>query len=341
MNTADNRRARRLGLAVGAAAGVAIGLAAASPSAAAPSASASVANDMLTVRGTNGNDDIALRLAPGNPGILQVVFDGVVDGSFDRATFSKINVFLKNGNDSFAIDQVNGAFADEQVTANGGNGNDTFAGGDGAELFIGGNGKDVVDGNRGNDTAALGSGRDTFRWDPGDGSDTIDGGTGTDTLDFRGANVAENMALSPNGTGSVFTRNVGNIVMTMNRVERLNLVAGGGVDNITINDMSGTGFRRADVDLTSVDANFNPVGGPDGAADVVTVNGTPNADHIRVTAKDGRVDVKGLPTETRLTNTETIDLLQVNGGGGDDDLKVGPGVAALIMVAVNLGTAQL
>jgi Ca2+-binding RTX toxin-like protein len=355
MNDSDNRRARRFGLAVAAAApaAAAIILATASSAAAAKplggtthESSASVANGTLTVRGTNGADHITLRpvTVDGVVVQVQVFFDGIADGSFFLNTFNNIDVLLGNGNDQFDIDPASTVFPGEQVTVNGGNGNDILRGGGGAEIFIGGNGRDFVDGNGGSDTADLGTGNDTFRWDPGDGSDTIDGGTGTDTLDFRGNNAAEIMELSPVGTGSpcaatatsCFTRDLGNIVMTMNRVERLNLVAGGGADTITINDMSGTGFRRADVDPTTVvDANFEPTGAPDGLADTVTVNGTDKADHIKVTAKDTRVDVEGLQPETRLNNTEPVDTLDIQTGGGNDTVKIDPGVFALIGVSID------
>ena len=160
-------------------------------------------------------------------------------------------MFTGSGNDQFRVDQVNGAFTDEALTIDGGNGHDTLDGGDGVELFIGGNGRDAVDGNRGNDTALLGNGRDSFRWDPGDGSDIVEGENGTDTLDFNGAGVDEIMSLSPNGERSLFLRNVANIRMDMNGVERLDLTALGGADTITVDDMSGTDFRRADVDLSA------------------------------------------------------------------------------------------
>ena len=155
-------------------------------------------------------------------------------------------------------------------------------------MFLGGNGADTVDGNRGNDTAYLGNGRDSFRWDPGDGSDIVEGQNGTDTLDFNGAAANEIMSLSPNGTRSLFLRDVANIRMDMDDVERLDLTALGGVDTVTVDDMSGTDFRRADVDLSG------PAGGGDAAADVVNVNGTAGADRIRVVTEAARVDVKGL-----------------------------------------------
>jgi Ca2+-binding RTX toxin-like protein len=313
---------------------LAVGLATASPAAAATSAS--VSNDTLTVTGDSGDDRIALRLAAGAAGTLQVDFgdDGSTEHSFDRSTFSRIEVFTGNGNDQFRVDQANGPFTDEALTVDGGNGHDTLDGGDGVELFIGGNGRDAVDGNRGNDTALLGNGRDIFRWDPGDGSDVVEGENGTDTLDFNGAGVDEIMSLSPNGERSLFLRNIGNIRMDMNGVERLDLTALGGADTVTVNDMSGTDFRRADVDLSS------PTGAADGVADIVTVKGTEQADNIHVRVAGARVAVDGLRTETVVAGGEPIDLLQVDALGGDDKVKVDPAASALIGVVVELGSGQ-
>jgi hypothetical protein len=330
---------RPLAITAGAAAALAIGLAAAGPANAAgatQSPSAHVANDTLTVIGTSHSDRIALRLAPGAPGTMQVDLndDGIAEQSFDRNTFSRIEVFMRSGSDQFRVDQVNGVI-DEPATVAGGSGNDSLNGGDGIELFIGGSGRDAVDGNRGNDSAALGSGSDSFRWDPGDGSDIVEGQSGTDTLDFNGAAGAENMRLSPNGGRSLFLRDAGNIRMDMDGVERLDLTALENQDTVAVDDMSGTDFRRANVDLSSA------AGGPDGQADIVTVNGTERADRIDVETDGSRVDVEGLRTEVRITGSETSDRLQVNSLGGNDDVDVEQAVFALIGVAVDLGAGQL
>jgi hypothetical protein len=332
MNTNDNRRrARRLGLAVGAAAGVAVSVAAASPATALSSShSASVEDSTLTVRGTRGDDTITLTLVGGS---VRVTFDGSADGSFALNTFNRINVLLLTGDDTFRVDPETATFGVREMTINGGPGNDDLHGGADVEHFIGGSGRDTVDGNRGNDDADLGSGEDTFRWDPGDGSDTIDGGGGTDTLDFRGANIDEQMRLSPNGRHSQFTRVQGAINMDMNRVERLDLTALGGADTVTIDDMSGTGLREAEV---------NP-GGADGRVDTLTINGTGRGDDIEVIAEGNRVDVEGLRPTTRLTGTEPGtggDRLVVNGLGGNDDVEVDPAVANLINTTVDLDGGQ-
>ena len=317
---------------IGIVAMAALAVGAAGPASAASPNSVSVANDTLTVTGSSASESIALRLAPAQPNTLQVDFgdDGSADASVDRTTFSHIRVLLKPGNDSFRVDQVNGTFADEALTVEGGSGNDTMNGGDNIETFMGGSGNDFADGNRGNDTGIMESGADTFRWDPGDGSDTIEGNSGQDTLDFNGAGGAEKMSLSANGSRSVFLRDVANIRMDMNSVEKLDLTALGGADEVTINDMKGTGFQRADVDL----------GGSDNAIDNAIVNGGAKDDHVTVTPEAGRVKVAGLAVETHIAGAEPTDKLQVNTNDGDDDVTVDPAAEVLIDVNVDLGAGQ-
>jgi Ca2+-binding RTX toxin-like protein len=310
-----------------------VAAATASPVGATQSPSASVASDTLTVEGTNASELLALRLQAGAPGVLDVDFgdDGSADFSFDRATFSRIDVFLRAGDDQFRVDQVNGAFPDEALTVYGGSGRDAMNGGDGVDVFYGNSGADSVDGNKANDVAYLGSGADSFTWDPGDGSDVIEGESGIDTLDFNGAAIAlENMFLTPSGTRALFHRDQGNIDMDMDEVERLDLDALGGVDTIRIDDMSDTDFRRADVDL----------GGADGAPDVLTVNGTVNDDRVRVVADQGGVDVNGLKPQTRITGSEVTDSLHVNTLDGNDRVVVDGAVFGLISPVVDLGAGQ-
>jgi hypothetical protein len=328
-------RAARFGV-VGAATALTVGTAFALPAAADQQGSASVANDVLTITGTSDADNLALRLAPGAPGTLQVDFADAAGAkfSFDRSTFSRIEVHLGNGDDLFSVDQANGSFADEAITVYGENGDDSLNGGDGNEQFFGGRGDDVVDGNRGNDTAHLGSGNDSFRWDPGDGSDVVEGDSGFDTLDFNGNNGAEQMSLFAEGPRAIFFRVQATIRMDMHNVEHVDLDALGGVDTFDVGDLSGTDVRVADVDLSV------PPGVVDGQ-DVVTVNGTEDADTVQVAAADGRVDVSGLATSVRISRPDTVDRLQVKALGGNDVVNVDAAAEALMTVAVDLGSGQI
>jgi Ca2+-binding RTX toxin-like protein len=339
---------RQLGLA--AAVTLAVGLVATGTAdAARPArASASLANDTLTVSGTNGPDAIQLEVPAADPNTLLVdVGNGTRPQSFDRSRFSTIAVFLRGGADQFHV-APGGSLVGDTLIVDGGGGRDTIAGGDGNDILYGGTGADTIDGGdgvdlvfgnagndqidggRGNDTEFLGAGQDTALWNPGEGSDVIDGGRGWDRLAFNGAGGNEIMSLSANGSHAVFLRDVGTIRMDLDNVEQLDLAALGGVDTITVDDMTGTDIRRANVDL----------GPADGANDVVTVKGTNRADRIHVNAYHGAVNVTGLRARTHLTGTEPTDQLHVEGLGGNDRITASNAARALIGVAVDLGTGQ-
>jgi len=312
-------------------------------------ASASVADNTLTITGTNGPDTIALAADAADPNALIVDFGNGNTQRFDRTTFNAISVALRDGDDQFT--EPAGVFADEFLTVDGGDGNDHITTGDGNDVIFGGRGDDTifsgkgddtvfggqgndfVDGGFGHDTAFLNGGDDSFQWDPGDGSDVVDGGQGRDTLVFNGSSGNEVMSLSANGDRSVFLRDLGNIRMDMNDVEQLHLAPLGGSDKVTINDMSGTGFREADVDLSVAGADDN-------AADVVTVNGTDQSDHVRVDSRDSQVNVEGLATDTHITGSGTGDQLQVNTLDGNDRVDVGHDVTSIIGVQTDLGAGQ-
>ena len=320
-------------------------------SGAASAASASVANDTLTITGTNGPDNIAVALANGDPNTLTVDLnnDGTSDFHFDRGTFSTISLILRDGDDQFA---VVGTSPDEPITVDGGKDDDTITTGSANDTIIGGSGRDTINsgagddmidagsgddfvtGGVGHDTAFLGSGSDTFVWNPGDGSDFVEGDSGNDALVFNGNAAAEQMSLSANGPESVFLRQPGNVRMDMDDVEQLDLTPLGGADTVAINDMTGTGFQQANIDLSVAGAG-------DGQVDSVTVNGTHNADHVNVRSHDGRVDVEGPSAETRITGSEPTDHLQVNALGGRDRVDVDHDVSQLIGVGVDLGSGQV
>src|SRR6476661_27815 len=104
---------------------------------------------------TSSSDKVALRLQGASPTTLQVDVgeDGSADFSFDRSTFTGIDVDAGGGDDDVRVDQSGGPFTDETVTIDGGSGDDTLIGGSGADVFEGGPGDDFVDGNIGADQA--------------------------------------------------------------------------------------------------------------------------------------------------------------------------------------------
>ncbi len=256
------------------------------------------AADKVVVNGTAGDDGITI--ASGTAGVT-------VNGLAAKVTIT--------GSDSLDSLTVNGQAGNDTINASGlkaGLVNLTINGGDGDDTITASQGNDVVIGGRGNDVAKLGAGDDTFVWNPGDGSDTVDGQAGNDTLLFNGANVAENISLSANGSHALLTRDVGNVTMDLKSMETVDVNALGGADTITVNDLSKTDVKNVNIDLG---ANG---GGGDGAVDTVVVNATDANDVITVVNNNGVVTVTGLAETVTIKNFEATDRLVINGLGGDD-----------------------
>src|SRR5262249_6662080 len=148
----------------------------------------------------------------------------------------------------------------------------------GADRLLGGDGNDLITGGRGDDVAFMGAGNDTFVWNPGDGSDIVEGQAGRDSMLFNGANIAEKIDVSANGSRVRFTRDVASTTMDLTGVEQIDFPAKGGADAITVNDLSGTDVTQVNLDLAGTPGS----GTGDGAADTVTVNGTDAKDAIKV-----------------------------------------------------------
>jgi Ca2+-binding RTX toxin-like protein len=284
------------------------------------SAHARLAHHTLRVRGTEGNDGIALRLAAGNPAVVQVDLgdNGSADFSFPRAAIKSISVKGRGGNDRMRIDDSNGAFNNAIPTRiDGGPGNDTIAGGAGPETLNGGPGNDTIDGNGGNDVSDLEAGDDTFVWDPGDGSDTIEGNDGRDTMVFNGAAASETVDLSANGNRLRFFRSPANITMDTHGVEEVDFNALGGADSITVNDLGATDVKNVNLNLAG------SLGGTtgDGQTDRVNVIGSNGNDALTAAGDSSGVTVTGLQAQVAIQHQEPTDQLFVEGLGGADSIS--------------------
>ena len=327
------RRALLAGAVGGACLTAMLGLAA-DPAAAAYKAQ--VQSGTLQIVGDAASDKLELLTAPDNPNILQldVGEDGTIDFSFDRSTFSAINVQASGGNDEVRI--APGAQLGD-VTIDGGAGDDTLIGGDGNDTLIGGPGNDVVDGGRGTDTALMGSGNDTFVWNPGDGSDTVEGQGGKDVLEFNGSNAPEHYDISANGSRVRFFRDVANVTMDLNGIEAVNLSTLGSADTVTVGDLTGTDLTKANIDLSGVPG----AGAGDGAADTVIVDGTDGADNVDVSSAPGGILVSGPSTDVQVTGAEAAtDNVDVNTLGGDDTIKSGLGISGPAAVNIDGGAGN-
>ena len=172
--------------------------------------------------------------------------------------------------------------------------------------------------------ALLGDGDDTFVWNPGDGSDTVEGQAGTDTLLFNGANVNENIDISANGARATLFRDVANVTMDLNGVERIQFNALGGADTITVNDLTGTDVKQVAIDLgRRRQLRRRPAGYGHHQRDQRR-----RRDHRHQQQRRGH----GVGSRHRVTISNfdpTIDRIVINGLGGDD-----------VITASGLGTAM-
>jgi Ca2+-binding RTX toxin-like protein len=289
-------------------------------------------NDTAEVNGGNGSEVFTIT-ANGS----RVRFDRLSPAPFtlDIGTTENFVLNMNGGDDVFTAG--NGLANLIQLTIDGGAGNDSITGGDGNDTLLGGDGNDVITGGRGNDFANLGSGDDTFVWNPGDGSDKVEGGDGTDTLQFNGANISENMTISANGTRARLTRDVGNVTMDLNGMEHINIVALGGADNITVQDLTRTGITQVNIDLSGTPGT----GVGDGAADTVTVNGTAGNDTVHVSGTAGSVAVTGLATTINIFGAEAAnDQLHIDGGSGNDVITAAGLAAGIIGLTIDGGAGN-
>lgn len=283
--------------------------------------------DTVEVNGGNGTEQFTVT-ANGT----RVRFDRLNPAPFaiDIGTSENLALNANGGDDSFAATGNLAALI--KITVDGGSGNDTLLGSNGIDTLLGGDGNDVVDGQQGNDVALLGAGDDTFQWEPGDGSDVVEGQDGADTLAFNGANIAENIDVSANGGRVRLFRNVAAITMDTDDVETFAVVALGGADRLTVDDLSGT-------DLTLVNANLAANGGgDDGATDEVVVNATQGDDVVSVNGQARDATAVGLPARVALTGSGPgVDRLTVNARNGDDVVDATAVAAGATLLSLNGG----
>jgi Ca2+-binding RTX toxin-like protein len=261
--------------------------------------------DSVTVNGTNGADAIFVG---GDTGGVRV-----------SGLHTEVNIFSQDPTlDSLTVNGQGGDDVINSQSLRAGSIQLAVNGGDGNDFLIGGDSDEVLNGGRGSDTALMGAGDDTFVWNPGDGSDIVEGQAGFDAMQFNGANIAEKIDIAANGGRVRFTRDVASITMDLNGVEGVNFDAKGGADRIAIHDLSGT-------DVTAINLNL---GGADGAADTVVVDGTSGDDVVQVAGDASGVSIFGLAAQLNITGAEAAnDRLVVQTFAGDD-VVVASGLAA-------------
>lgn len=277
------------------------------------------AADEVTIFGTGGGDRIEI-VDVGTTSLSVVGLSADVSITRIEAANDRLVLNGQGGNDVIDASALNAGVV-----------NLTMIGGLGADTFLGSAGDDFILGGDGDDVALMGAGDDVFVWNPGDDDDTVEGEAGFDEMLFNGANVAENINIVANGGRALFTRDIANVVMDLNDVEKITFNALGGADNITVQDLSGT-------DVTEVSLNLGSTfGGDDGQPDTVTVQGTSGDDVILVIGDATGVRVFGLSAEVQVFNFGAGDRLVINGLSGNDVIEASGLEALGIALVVNGG----
>ena len=285
--------------------------------------------DTVEVNG-GGGPEVFTTTANG----ARVRFDRLDPAPFaiDIGTSEKLVLNANGGNDQFSATGNLAALI--QITVDGGAGDDTLLGSNGADVLIGGDNNDFIDGQQGVDVVFMGAGDDTAQWDPGDGNDVIEGQAGSDKLLFNGSAGAEIMEVSANGARVRFTRNLGNIVMDLDDVERIDANLLGGTDTMIVNDLTGTDLATLNVSLAGA------IGGSagDGGVDNVIVNATSGEDTVFVSGNAAGSTVLGLAAVVNILAAETAnDRVTVNLLGGDDVLDASELTTAGIQLTADGG----
>ncbi len=280
----------------------------------------------------NGNDTAEQLALTANADRIRIDrLDAAQPSFIDAGGVEKLVVTLGGGADRFSAVGNVGALV--QLTVDGGAGDDIVNGGNGADVLMGGDGADTLDGNQGSDSILLGAGDDLFVWSPGDGSDLVEGGSGADTMAIAGANIGEQFELSALGGRLRFTRDVANVTLDGDDVERVELRTLGGADRITVNDLRGSDVKTVSIDLAA------GAGGGDGQADTIVINGSAARDVVTIGMDaSGAVVVRGLATEVVIRNFEpALDRLEFNGLGGNDLVFAGASPAVLLPLTLRGG----
>jgi Ca2+-binding RTX toxin-like protein len=291
------------------------------------------AADTVTVNGRAGNDSITIGSTNG----MVLVTGSPTTVAIFNAEAANDRLIVNGGTGDDTINASGLPAGAIGLTLDGGTGNDSITGSAGADFLVGGDGNDTVTGGRGDDTAVLGAGNDAFIWNPADGNDTVEGQDGVDALVFNGANVNENIDISANGSRVRFSRDVATVTMDLNGVEGVIFKALGGVDNVTINDVSGTDLALSGVAIDLAGA----AGGGDAAVDKVTVNGRAGNDNVNISTVNGVIFTTGSPATVAIFNAEAAnDLLVVNGGAGNDTINASALPAGAIGLTIDGGAGN-
>src|SRR5262249_9087924 len=133
----------------------------------------------------------------------------------------------------------------------------------------------------------------------------------------------EVFGISADGDRVRLSRDLDDVTMDLNEVEKIDVNALGGADRAVVNDLSGTDVKEIDLSLAATSGGD----AGDGDVDSVIVEGTAAGDRIPIQGTAGGIVVSGdfaqgasLPYSMTILAVEAADGLQIDGNGGDDTI---------------------
>jgi hypothetical protein len=274
-------------------------------------------NDGLSVIGAGvGDVPIAISGGLGNDAAGVV---GTEDPLLARS--APVTIFGGGGNDNLSA-SVPGTAA---VAVNAGAGDDVVSGGDGSigpeKISLGGGNDKFVS------TLDVFSSPFTAR------NDVVDGGTGKDTLELRGTFESESLSLSADAGHLIALHDGGDRTDSVH-VENVTWFGfggndeGGAGDDVTVNDLSGTGVVNFTPDFSSP----SDATAPNNSADQLRVVATPGDDHITVDSFGATINVSGLTPAITPALLNAKDVLRIDTLAGNDTVDTSglpPGLVQL------------
>jgi len=209
-----------------------------------------------------------------------------------------------------------------------------------------GAGDDVVSGGTGSigpETISLGGGNDKFvsTLNVFDSpftarNDVVDGGAGKDTLELQGTFESESLSLSADA-GHLIALHDGRDRTDSVHVENVTWFGfggngeGGTGDDITVNDLSGTGVVNFTPDFSSP----SDATAPNNSADQLRVVATPGDDHISIDSFGSTINVSGLTPAITPVLLDAKDVLRIDTLAGNDTVDSSGLPAGLVQLQVS------
>jgi hypothetical protein len=260
-------------------------------------------NDGLSVIGA-GVGDVPVTISGGRGNDAAGVV-GTEDPLLARN--APVTIFGGGGDDNLSASVPGSA----QVSVAAGAGDDVVSGGDGSI------GPERISLGAGNDKFV--STLDVFNSPFTARHDVVDGGTGKDTLELRGTFASESLSLSADA-GHLIARHDALDRTDSVHVENVTWFGFGGNDesgfgdDVTVNDLSGTGV----VNFTPYFSSPSDATAPNNSADQLRVVATPGDDHIAVNSFGANINVAGLTPAITPVLLDANDVLRIDTLAGND-----------------------